>query len=155
MPLTEKPQRRKRVGRAGWTLGDIRSILSAVCCRAKQNAGCHEIRPKLTTAAASCLSCHHSLGIITAESGFGTALAAGLTGTLAAGLEAARRSMATLRSDGVLSAMSGGLSMAVAGTCNGAYLLVGVHAGEATAVACLAALGRDLSDFLRRASNAS
>jgi len=28
-----------------------------------------------------------------------------------------------------------------------AYLLVGVHAGEASAVACLAALGRELADL--------
>ena len=99
--------------------------------------------------------CHHSLGIITAGSGSRTALAAGLTGTLAAGLELAGRSLAALGSDTVLGAMSGGLPTTVDGTWNGAYLLVGVHAGEATAVACLAALRRDLTDFILRASTTS
>lgn len=40
-------------------------------------------------------------------------------------------------------------------TCEGTYLLVGVHAGEAAAVAGMAALGRDLPDFLLGASDTS
>ncbi len=47
------------------------------------------------------------------------------------------------------------LSKTVVGTCDGAYLLVGVHAGKATAVACLATLGRNLTDFILGASNTS
>jgi hypothetical protein len=102
-----------------------------------------------------CFSCHHSLSIITAGSGSGTALAAGLAGTLAAGLEAAGRSLAALGSDLVLGAISARLSAAVAGTVDATYLLVGVHAGEATAVACLAALRRDLTDFVLGAGDTS
>ncbi len=40
-------------------------------------------------------------------------------------------------------------------TCDGTYLLVGVHAGEATGVACLAALGRDLTNLLLGAGDMS
>ncbi len=113
------------------------------------------ISPNTDHGAALCFSCHHSLGIITAGSGSGTALAAGLAGTLATGLEAAGRSLAALGSDIVLGAMSGELSTAVVGICDGTYLLIGVHAGEATAVACLAALGSDLTDFVLGARDTS
>ena len=45
---------------------------------------------------------HHSLRIITTGAGSGTALAAGLAGPLAAGFEAAGRSLASLGSDTAL-----------------------------------------------------
>jgi hypothetical protein len=87
-----------------------------------------------------------SLGIITIRAGTGTALAACLAGTLAAGLEAAGGSLSALGSDVALGGVSFTCLMRV--SVRDSYLLVGVHAGKAAGVAGLAALGSDITDFV-------